>query len=72
MQSVFRMMSVIALALTLVACSTTSPSSVPEPPKLPPAPASLSKPLPEPGIFLKRARENISRWRQMLTGSLTD
>ena len=61
----------LLLAL-LAACGTPSPSSVPEPPKLPPGPASLSKPLPEPGTFSKRARANMQRWQQMLTEPLTD
>ncbi len=64
---VYRTMSVTALALMLTACATQSPVSDVEPPRLPPAPESLKLPLPEPGMFSKRAQTNIRLWQQMLT-----
>ncbi len=66
-QPVYQILSVILPLILLTACAAPSPSSVPEPPKQPPAPASLSKPLPEPGMFSKRARMNMQRWQETLT-----
>jgi hypothetical protein len=67
-----RMLSATLLLVLLAACGAPSQPSVPEPSKQPPAPASLSKPLPEPGTFSKRARTNMLLWQETLTQPLTD
>lgn len=64
-----RTLLLLALALSLAGCATSSPPLVVKPPQIPPPPPELMQPPLPSGQSSASVQELLSRWRQMLTDS---